>query len=301
VPNGYDDLILAAAPMATRQLPRAFDRLPTSQLRGLLTTYHRSLDVARRGLSRTCRVPLTYTQADFSRPNDRLRELACLFVIEGKLAEREGRTDDALGSYRDLLRLGQAITRGGLVIDCAYGHSAERMAIDGVHGLHRQLSPEVCRQWLAALQRSEAEREPVEEIEYRELLWWEHAGGLTTRMIESAGQSLGKDLSLASKAGEDFGLYHVATMRLLICELALQVFRAEHDREAERLEDLVPDLLPTVPLDPFTDQPLVYQPTADGPLLYSLGSDRRDDGGQPLENGRGDIRLDSPQQSAAEP
>jgi len=291
VPNGYDDLVRAAVPLARAQLPRELDSLPTAQLRALLTTHQHLLDLARQGLSRECRVPLTYTQADFSRPDDALRELACLFAIEGKLAEREGRSDDALGSYQDLLRLSQAISRGGLAIDCAYGHVAEQMAIDGVHRLHQQLPPEVCRQWIATLQGFEAEREPVEEIEYRESLWWEHAGGVMLRMLESTGRSLGKDFTLGSEAGEDFGRYHQATMRLLICELALQVFRAEHDREADRLEDLVPEVLPAVPLDPFTGQPLVYRPTADGPLLYSLGYDRRDDGGQPLEHGSGDIRL----------
>lgn len=121
------------------------------------------------------------------------------------------------------------------------------------------------------------------------------------RMFESTGRTLGRASLLGSDAIEDFGLHQQAAMRLLICELALQLFRAEHDREADRLEDLVPEVLPAVPLDPFTDQPLVYRPTADGPLLYSLGYDRRDDGGQPLEKRSGDIRLDARQQSAAEP
>jgi hypothetical protein len=171
VPNGYDDLLRAAAPLAGAQLPRALDPVLTSQLRAPVTTHQHLLGLARQGLARECRVPLSYTQADLSRPTDPLRELACLFAIEGKLAEREGRTDDALGSYHDLLRLSHAITRGGLIIDCAYGHVAEQTAMDGVHQLHRQLSREVCRQWLTTLQRFEAEREPVEEIEYRESVW----------------------------------------------------------------------------------------------------------------------------------
>ena len=39
-------------------------------------------------------------------------------------------------------------------------------------------------------------------------------------------------------------------------------------------------------------------PEGTSALLYSLGYDRRDDGGQPLENRSGDIRLDAPQQPA---
>lgn len=134
VPNGYDDLVRAAKPLARAQLPRELDPLPTAQLRALLATHQHLLNLARQGLSLDCRVPLSYTQADLSRPTNSLRELACLFAIEGKLAEWEGRTDDALGSYQDLLRLGQAITRGGLVIDCAYGHVAEQTATEAFIG-----------------------------------------------------------------------------------------------------------------------------------------------------------------------
>jgi hypothetical protein len=113
------------------------------------------------------------------------------------------------------------------------------------------------------LRQFECEQEPIADIEYRESLWWEHASGMTLRMIESTFQTLGKDLSLGPNFGEDFGRHHQARRRLLIAELALQVFRAEHGREAHRLAELVPDVLPAVPLDPFTDQPLVYRPTED--------------------------------------
>jgi hypothetical protein len=291
VPNGYEDLIRAAMPLAVAPLPQDPDSLPTAQLQALITTHQPSLELGRQGLARQCRVPLTYTQADLARPTDSLRELGRLFAIEGKLAEREERIDDALGSYRDLLRLGSAVSRGGLSVDSATGWGAQSMAIRRIHSLHRQLSPDTCRRWITMLQQFESEQEPIEDIAYRESLWWEHAFGVNLRMIEFTFQTLGKDLSLRSEIGEDFGRDHQARMSLLIGELALQVFRAEHGREADRLQDLVPGVLPAVPLDPFTDQPLVYRPTEDGPLLYSLGPNRRDDGGQPLQYGQGDIRL----------
>ncbi len=293
VPNGYEDLIRAAGLLAVAPLPQDLDVLPSAQLQALIATHQPSLDLARQGLSRKSRVPLTYTQADLARPPDSLRELARLFAIEGKLAEREGRIDDALLSYHDLLRLGSAVSRGGLLGDSSMGWAAQGMAINAIHALHRQLSPDTCRRWISMLQQFESEREPVEEIEYRESLWWEHAHGVNLRMIESTFQTLGKDLSLRPQVGEDFGRYHQAGMSLLIGELALHVFRAEHGREADRLEELVPGVLPTVPLDPFTTRPLVYRSTEDGPLLYSLGPNRRDDGGEPLEYGHGDIRLGS--------
>ena len=47
----------------------------------------------------------------------------------------------------------------------------------------------------------------------------------------------------------------------------------------QRLDELVPDILPKVPHDPFTNEPLVYQRRGNGYLLYSLGANGLDDGG----------------------
>lgn len=57
-----------------------------------------------------------------------------------------------------------------------------------------------------------------------------------------------------------------------------QVRRATGDWP-ESLASLVPDYLPDVPRDPVDGRPLRYMIRDDRPLLYSLGSDRDDDGG----------------------
>jgi hypothetical protein len=46
------------------------------------------------------------------------------------------------------------------------------------------------------------------------------------------------------------------------------------------LEELVPAILPTVPLDLYTEQPFIYQRKDDGGyLLYSVSDNGIDDGG----------------------
>jgi hypothetical protein len=56
--------------------------------------------------------------------------------------------------------------------------------------------------------------------------------------------------------------------------------RADPAREyPARLEDLVPEFVPAVPADRFTDRPLAYSRRGDGYLLYSLGQNMADDGG----------------------
>jgi hypothetical protein len=48
--------------------------------------------------------------------------------------------------------------------------------------------------------------------------------------------------------------------------------------------------LPAVPADPFDGQPLRFKPTPDGLVLYSIGRDRKDDGGSdPEQKGEPDI------------
>lgn len=60
-----------------------------------------------------------------------------------------------------------------------------------------------------------------------------------------------------------------------VTDVALTIYRARNDRYPERLEELVPDLLPHVPLLPFSDQPMGYEQTGKSYRLdgrYYLGA-----------------------------
>lgn len=62
---------------------------------------------------------------------------------------------------------------------------------------------------------------------------------------------------------------------------ALAAWRASEGRGRypERLDKLVPNLLPELPTDPFSGKSFVYERRGDGYLLYGLGSNGIDDGG----------------------
>ena len=49
-----------------------------------------------------------------------------------------------------------------------------------------------------------------------------------------------------------------------------------------RVADLVPDLLPAVPPDRYTGNPLSYRLQDGRPLVYSVGPDQKDDAGIPM-------------------
>jgi len=61
--------------------------------------------------------------------------------------------------------------------------------------------------------------------------------------------------------------------------LALAACSAEHGRHPETLTELVPAYLDEIPTDPYSRQPYMYRRTDRGYIVYSIGDDLRDDGG----------------------
>jgi len=61
--------------------------------------------------------------------------------------------------------------------------------------------------------------------------------------------------------------------------LAIEQFSRENGRLPEQLEELVPEFIEKAPLDPFDGRPLRYVVRKDEYVIYSIGSNRIDDGG----------------------
>ena len=69
---------------------------------------------------------------------------------------------------------------------------------------------------------------------------------------------------------------------VVVTAIALKRYELQHHQPPAKLDELIPDLLQTVPIDCMDGQPLRYRPNADGTfLLYSVGTDGKDDGGDP--------------------
>ena len=62
--------------------------------------------------------------------------------------------------------------------------------------------------------------------------------------------------------------------------LACRLYKIKNGRYPESLDELVPDLLDDVPTDPFTGKPMVYRREGESFIVYSLGSNEKDDGGR---------------------
>ena len=72
----------------------------------------------------------------------------------------------------------------------------------------------------------------------------------------------------------------LAARRILIATIAVERYRRGHAGTLpSSLQSLVPAYLASVPIDPFSGDPLTYKPDTDGYLLYSLDTNLKNDGG----------------------
>jgi hypothetical protein len=70
------------------------------------------------------------------------------------------------------------------------------------------------------------------------------------------------------------------TMKALRAACAIERYRLKNGTLPDNLTPLIPDFLPTVPIDPITGASLVYKSSPDGVFsIYGIGSNVTDDGG----------------------
>jgi hypothetical protein len=67
--------------------------------------------------------------------------------------------------------------------------------------------------------------------------------------------------------------------RLTQVTLMLDAFEADHGAYPASLTELAPTYLTTVPIDSFSEKPLVYARTNQGYRLYSVGPNMNGEGG----------------------
>jgi hypothetical protein len=87
-------------------------------------------------------------------------------------------------------------------------------------------------------------------------------------------------LGLPSDRYVDVCYRHHARLRCLAAALAADRYRRSHGRWPERLEELAPKYLLALPQDPYNGLPLRLKRLPDGLVIYSVGPDRIDNGGE---------------------
>jgi hypothetical protein len=88
------------------------------------------------------------------------------------------------------------------------------------------------------------------------------------------------------------GVHAETERQMTVAAIALERYRLRHGQLPPRLEALVPEFLSTSPYDPMSAQPLRYRLRPEGGfVLYSVGDDGNDDGGDPTPSTPGKFGL----------
>ena len=187
-----------------------------------------------------------------------IKRLGLAFAAEARLAQMQGRTNEAVKSYLDLIHLGNESARGGILIDQLVGSALERLGTSGLQKLLPRLDAPTCRETAAALETLDAQRQTCAEVMQQENDWshrtfpgirWELA-----RVLESHSTK-----KIYQNAQRNFNQEKVSTRELII-DLAARAYKLDNGHPAASIGDLVPKYLKAIPQDPFTGTNMVYLP-----------------------------------------
>ena len=289
-PNGYGDF--AAAAQWAVVWPGDLFALPPEQIEHLLQQNSKALECVRQGLKKPARVPVTNDLQWFSTHMIQLgphRSMAQLLVAEGRMHLQAGRTNEAARAFADCILFAHAAHRGGLMLDDLVAIACQAMGARQLLTVAPSLSPDVRREILSDLVALDRERESAMDIVRRDRAWARGTYGLWRslwmKVVEFRGER-----AAAAKLEKKHDV-SVASLRLLMAELAVRGYEARNGKPPATLRELVPIWLPAAPIDPFSRRPLVYRVMTNSFLLYSVGPDRNDDDGAPLQPGtdKGDL------------
>jgi hypothetical protein len=284
-PNGYDDFLKAGQSLAGQ--PPAATNADIGTIESFVETNRAALDLIRLGLSRECAVPLDFSQTYLAQHMNQLtdfKKLAQLLGAVGKSAEMGGRKAEAIQCYLDSIRLGQRLARGGLVIDVMVGQACQTVGTRGLRSMRESLTGRDGTEIFQVLQAISSQSESFQTILNREKAFFRKAyvwNSVITSRLLSIVSSFKRQLTV-DQTIENSVLRVQAKLRLFLVELALQIHKTENGDYPGSLAELSLTLTNGLPKDPFSGLDFIYRRETTGYLLYSIGADRKDDGGKAM-------------------
>lgn len=255
-PNGCDDFVKAGKLVEDGSIE--YRTLSPEKLRSLVSSNATALRLIREGLKHECRVP---TEFSTNYINSRMldlplfKRLSYALVAEGRLAEMEGRTNDAVRAYLETIHFSHEFPRGGTMIDKLVGLACETIGTTPLQKLVLNLNAKECREAGQILETIDAKSETVEEVLQQERKWarqaftWREriAGLLGFKSIQASRQSFVKRTQAVEKQ-----------RRTLLLDLAARAYELENSERPKSFADLVPSYLKAIPQDPLTGTNLLY-------------------------------------------
>lgn len=253
-----------------------------------------------------CEVPVAFNAAFFSdHMNDvqNLRNLSRALRFASQVAAFNADLDKVAEYGIFSLDLANATRRGGLIVDHLVAVAISGCGVGVLRPLRDRFDNDIRGKLVAALNRYELEREPYSEIASRDAKWEAESGyedddneaWLGDDLIDPDSElpveeqmamiqllrdfsNLPRDEIHAWHADQD--RHAVAMTRLLTVELAIRSWNERIGRYPQSIRELSPDILSSVPHDPFTNDEFIYRSAGNSFELYSAGPDKTDSGGR---------------------
>jgi hypothetical protein len=205
------------------------------------------------------------------------KPMAQLLVAEGMIHLEDGRTNEAARCFADCIVFAHAAHRHGLMIDDLVAIACQAIGSRQLVQVAPHVSPDALQEILPDLIALDQTREPAAAVVARDRAWGHGSYGLWRLLwmrIVMFKNTRAMEASFEKKQARS-----VAALRLVMTELAVRGYQAKNGKQPMALAELVPAWLPAVPLDPFSNRPLIYRVTTNSFLLYSVGPDGKDDQG----------------------
>jgi hypothetical protein len=280
-PNGFDDLLAAGrmiGPDDSRKILQ-WRNTPGAPWPIDSAKHAAALQRLRLGLERPIVNPY---RLELSPENDAraYEQLLVAVSAEAERAERGGALAEKLDAYWDMLRLSHEDVRGtGVTQQTEYEH-AELLAVLHFWNLRAELSADQCIELAKKLSQLNARRESWQTRADRQRLIDANSNWMR-RLHNLLAEWSGSESYTWTRLPQ---FDTMARLRILIVELGVRAYELQHGRPPATLAELVPDILPRIPQDPYAAGLIRYKPTQEGYVIYSAGFDGDDDGGQMVQS-----------------
>ena len=254
-PNGNDDFVKAQKLLVGN--PADFERGSLEELRKHLTENAEVLKLVREGLAKQCRVPLLFSTNYLTlRSLSDVKRVTRLLEAEGRLAELERRTNDAVRIYLETIRYGQESCRGGVMIDHLVGIACGTIGINALQQLTSTLDAATCRATAVQLQQLERQQESPKDVLRNEAEWvrrtipvWQRVPAMIP-LVSLTRRAQNNFMTRCNQSG--------LQLKRLIVDQAVRAYELDRGQHPKSLDQLVPDYLDAVPVDPATGTKLTY-------------------------------------------
>jgi len=219
--------------------------------------------------------PKTDAKADYDRHLYGWPALIRSLMAEAKITANVGKAEHSSRISLGLVRLADMLSRGGVSCDVQLAYAVRKIGYSELIKVIDQLPKEELHHVLVALQQSEVEREAVSAMLARQADYEEQVFGWHKRFEHAvARRTVAQNLEFYNSHVEQ----ESTTNSLLQTHVAIRMFQRDFGRLPENLSELVPAYLASSPVDP-NSIPLCYRVAGEEFVLYAVGWDRKDDGG----------------------